>query len=203
MILTNIIEVIITEKNIRYYSRTNSNLKEGDVVSIPTNRLSENSGFKVSIKCDYCGDVFKSEYRKYLRSIKIINTNSCKKYDCVNSKTKGSNIKKYGVENVMQLDSSKRKAKKTNLDRYGTENPNDLELVKNKIKETNLERHGDHPMRLNRFKSKIKETNLERYGTENPNELELIETIQKETANLLQEAENLRILISEFEAMIR
>jgi ParB family chromosome partitioning protein len=36
-----------------------------------------------------------------------------------------------------------------------------------------------------------------------PNGLELIKTIQKETARLLQEAENLRKLINEFEAMIR
>jgi hypothetical protein len=174
MLLSKEIRIEVTEKNLRYHQRSNKNLVVGDIVSISLEQLSPNSGLKVDVKCDYCGDEFKMEYRKYLRGISIIKKSSCKKSTCSSQKVKESNQIKYGVENVMQLSENKDKAKQTNLERFGTENPNELDIFKNKIKQTNLDKWGvEHPMLLDKFKNKIKQSNITKYGTENPNELDI------------------------------
>lgn len=54
-----------------------------------------------------------------------------------NEKRKQTCLKKYGVENVHQLDSVKEKIKETCLEVYGVDNPAKNELVKQKTKETN------------------------------------------------------------------
>lgn len=182
MLLDEILNITITDKNLRYYQRKYPNLKVGDELVIPISNLSVNSGYKVNIKCDYCGVQFKTEYRKYLRSIKISEKNSCKNTICSNLKVKESNIKKYGVENVMQLNSNKIKAKSSNLQRWGTENPNELEIIKDKVKRTNLEKYGiSCYLKTEEFKLKSKISNLETWNTENPNELEVIKNKIKQT----------------------
>ena len=175
MILNSAIKIEITESNLRYYQRTNRDLNIGDIFSIQLNQLSPNSGLKVDIKCDYCGDEYKMEYRKYLRSIKIIDKNSCKKKTCSSSKVKESNLKKYGVQNVMQLSENVDKARQYNLKKWGVNHPMQLEAIKDKIKRTNLIKYGtENPMQLDEFKNKIKNTNLIKYGHENPMQLDEI-----------------------------
>jgi len=183
MLLDEFLNISITGKNIKYYQRKYPNLIIGNELNIPISTLSENSGYKVNVRCDYCGLEFKMEYRKYLRSIQISEKNSCKKTNCSNLKVKESNIKKYGVENVMQLDSNKIKSKKSNLERWGTENPNDLEIIKDKVRKTNIERYGiSCYLKTEEFKLKSKISNLERWGTDNPNELEIIKNKIKGTS---------------------
>lgn len=182
MILNNAIEIEITESNLRYYQRTNRDLNIGDIFSIPLSQLSPSSGLKVDIKCDYCGDEFKMEYRKYLRSIKITDKNSCRKKTCSSSKVKESNLKKYGVQNVMQLSENVYKAHQTNLQKWGVSHPMKLKEIKDKIKGTNLIKYGtESPMQLDEFKNKIKNTNLIRYGHEIPMQLDEIKNKVKKT----------------------
>ena len=92
--------------------------------------------------------------------------------------TKKSNLKKYGVENVFQLEEIKEKSKETSLEKYGTISYAYTEEAKNRIsiknkekskqakevrKQTNLEKYGvEH---YNNSK-KAKQTNLEKYGYE-------------------------------------
>lgn len=183
MLLHDFIKIDITDNNLNYYKIKNTDLSVGDRFIIKVDDLGENSGYKVDVKCDYCGVEFKTEYRKYLRSIGISKTNSCKSSKCSKLKVKDSNIIKYGIENVMQLESSKIKAKKSNLDRWGTENPNELEVIKDKIKKTNINRYGSTSyIKTKEFKIKSKKSNLDRWGTENPNELEVIKNKIKETS---------------------
>lgn len=182
MILNSAIEIEITEKNLRYYQRSNRDINIGDIFSIPLDQLSPNSGLKVDIRCDYCGDEFKMEYRKYLRSIKIIDKNSCKKKTCSSSKVKESNLKKYGVQNVMHLSENVDKARQSNLQKWGVNHPMQLEEIKDKIKKTNLIKYGtENPMQLDEFKNKIKNTNLMKYGYENPMQLDEIKNKVKKT----------------------
>lgn len=53
-----------------------------------------------------------------------------------------NNIKKWGVKNVFQLETTKNKSKHTLLERYGVEHQMYLDLVKDKIKNTTKEKYG-------------------------------------------------------------
>ncbi len=97
-------------------------------------------------------------------------------------KTKQTNLKRYGVENVAQSNIIKEKTKQTNLKRYGVENTFQSNVIKEKIKLTMLERYGvNHPMNSNIIKEKLKQTNLKRYGVENPQQNKLIQKKTKQT----------------------
>ena len=102
----------------------------------------------------------------------------------INDKRIITNRKKYGVDNISQLDFIKdKKAQKgysferkdiverirnTNLEKYGTEFPSQNENIKEKVKETNLERYGvEYYSQTEESKNRIKETNLKKYGVDN------------------------------------
>jgi len=175
MLISQEIKIEVTHQNLKYHQRTKKDLVVGDIVIIPLTELSPNSGLRVEVECDYCQSHFITEYRKYLRSIQIIHKSACKKKECVDLKTKESNQVKYGVSNVMQLESSKSKAKRTNLVRFGVEHPMKLDEFKDKIKEANLEKFGvEHPMYLDEIKDKIRRTNLEKFGVRNPMQSEIV-----------------------------
>ena len=127
------------------------------------------------------------------------------KYYTIRSKTKKTNLERYGTENPMQNETVRSKTKKTNLERYGTENPMQNETVrqnfkeslldtygvdhysktksfKEKIRSTSIEHYGvSHPFASSEIKSKIRQTNLERYGTENPMQNETVQSKAKKT----------------------
>jgi hypothetical protein len=74
---------------------------------------------------------------------------------------------KYGVDNVMYLDSFKEKIKQTSLKKYGTEWQIASKSTRNKIKETCLDRYGtDNPFRSKQIQEKIKITCQEKYGVD-------------------------------------
>lgn len=69
---------------------------------------------------------------------------------------KSNNLKKYGVENVFQLDLVKQKSKDTCLLKYGVDNPNKSKSIREKIYATNLERYGEiNPSYSQSIKDKI------------------------------------------------
>ena len=78
-----------------------------------------------------------------------------------------TNIKKYGVENIMQCDFGKKKLKKSMLKKYGVENPTQNKEILDKIKRTNLEKYGVE-WNINSDQSIIKQkrTMKEKYGVE-------------------------------------
>jgi hypothetical protein len=80
-------------------------------------------------------------------------------------KLKATVIEKYGVENIMHLDSMKDKIKQTNFEKYGSEHYSQTDEYKNKIKETSLEKYGvKHHTQNDAIKNKIKKTTTEKYG---------------------------------------
>lgn len=92
------------------------------------------------------------------------------------------NLRKYGVENVMHVDSTKEKLKQTNLEKYGVEHTFQNEKVKEKIKISNLERHGvENPMQSESLKKKLKLKMIEKYGVENISQSEEIKRKKEET----------------------
>ena len=79
-----------------------------------------------------------------------------------------SNLTKYGVEHASQSEEIKHKIKNTCLDKYGVEHVSQCEDFKNNIKNTCLDKYGvEYAFQAEEIKNKIKRTCLEKYGVEN------------------------------------
>jgi hypothetical protein len=92
--------------------------------------------------------------------------NTCSKM-CANIysglRSKEEIFKKYGVENVYQLESIKLKCKQTKKERYGDE----MYQNREQIEQTNIKRFGKkYPLQSKEIQDKIKQSNLENYGVE-------------------------------------
>ena len=159
--------------------------KIGDLFEIDVNDLKPYSEVKVDVKCDYCGRQYSISYASYLATLKD-GKNACK--HCVNVRVKETNLKKYGVECVFQLDSVKEKSKKTVMDKYGVINVSQSDEMQDKIKRNNLIKYGvtntskldsikekviqsnrekfgvDYPMQLSEFQERVKQTDMQKYG---------------------------------------
>ena len=129
--------------------------------------------------CSNCGKKFIKSTIRAMTSINKI---------CCACASKQAVFKKYGVENVFQVEKFKEKIKETNLKKYGSEIPfafggekyNNYikekygvdnvfqsDEIKQKIRKTNKEKYGDEcASRTNIVKDKIKQTCLEKYGVE-------------------------------------
>jgi len=120
MILSKIVSVKVTNKNVSYYKKLYLLMHSGDIIEVNVSDLSHGSKQKINICCDVCGDEKIMAIKDYNR---ITNNNSEKHFcfKCKNEKTKETNLKKYGVENVFQSDEIKDKSKKTCLKKYGIE----------------------------------------------------------------------------------
>lgn len=82
-------------------------------------------------------------------------------------KTVATNLERYDVEYVSQLEEVKDKIKNTNLERHGFEYASQNEQIKEKIKATNLERFGVNCIfKSEEFKKQLKAANLKRFGVE-------------------------------------
>jgi hypothetical protein len=80
--------------------------------------------------------------------------------------SKNAVIKKYGVENVFQLESTKQKSKETILERYGVENISKSDETKKKKEKTMLERHG-----IKHNFEKAEEYMFIKHGVRNPSHI--------------------------------
>lgn len=103
----------------------------------------------------------------------------CKK--CKPEKIKTTNLERYGVDNVSQLESIKQQKNITNLQKNGHINPAQGNKAKQKIKQTNLQKFGtQHPMQSDVIQEKTKRTNKQRLGVEFPiQQLEIREKIKQ------------------------
>jgi hypothetical protein len=172
MLLSSEIEIKLGTKNfsslINKY-KLSENLGPGEVAKVPVNLLDSGSHYKVKVICDYCGVELEVPYKRYNKSISIIEKYSCSKKDCSNNKIKDVCLKKYGVENPFQHDSFKQKIKKTIKLKYGVEHQMQSEQVKNKIKETCLNKYGvDSYTKTEEYKEKTLQTNNRKFGASHP-----------------------------------
>lgn len=191
MLLTKEVEVIINNKIFKYYKELGYDFKNiGDKIIVKVEDLHIGSRIIVDVECDYCkNEVLHLPYKQYLKNLKSCGKICCK--NCKGIKTKESNLKKYGVESVSQLESVKEKKKETLLEHYGVENPLRSKEILEKVQNTCMERYGvhcsfmnqkvretfkqnmmdkygvDHPWKVASIKEKINNTILEKYGVEN------------------------------------
>jgi len=157
-----------------------SNINSGDVIDLDVNKLTKGSHVKITAICDICGNEKETLYKSYLKMTKKDGLYYCVK--CRKIKTKNSNLEKYGVENVMQLDETKEKMYKTNKERYGHICSAQSDEIKEKSKKTCLEKYGvDNFLKTKEMRDKVKKTNLERYGVENVMQVKKIYEKQEHT----------------------
>ena len=189
MLLDEYVEIRWNPNNIKYYqSKGYKFTKKGDLFLVKIEDLSNSSSVRVRVKCDYnkegCKGVSYVRWADYIKIHKgnTINKDCCNNRKCSDTKTKESNIIKYGCESVLSSDSVKNKIKETNIEKYGVENVFASEEIKEKIKETNLKKYGfENPNSNIDVRNKTIQTNLEKYGVENVFASEEIKQKIKET----------------------
>jgi hypothetical protein len=143
-----------------------------------------NKSKKLILKCKKCGKLFEANYY-YMK--KKGYTGLCK-----SCKIKQTNLERYGVENVSQINEVRQKVEKTCLEKfgsksnfgttqfleqrkntfiknYGVESSLSSPKIRKKIEKTNLEKYGvKSTLKNSKIREKIKQTNLKKYGVENP-----------------------------------
>ena len=117
--------------------------------------------------------------RKFNKSFVL--TSGC----CAEHTRQIGNLKKYGVNNISQLDSVKNKIRNTCNNNHGVDYPMQSEQVRNKFKTTCFEKFGvDNPAKLKDIQQKVEQTNLKKHGVCRPNQNKNIVNKMKKTNNL-------------------
>ena len=167
---------------------------DGEYIEIKAKDLNSGSRVKVDVTCDYCNGDVNIEWKEYLRNISIGGKYSCSKF-CGSLKAKESNLKKWGVESAMCLQSTQEKQKKTNIEKYGVEYLQQSADIREKTKSKLIDKYGiDHPSKLqknrqrssNWMKSKaFRESSINKlisnYDVDNPSKSPIIKQKIKET----------------------
>lgn len=97
-------------------------------------------------------------------------------------KRKQTNLQRYGVENVSQLNVVKQQKKQTTLINFGVPIPLQSNEIKEKQRQTNLQRYGvAHPWMCQEIRQKSELTWLKNYGVGNPQQSKNIQEKTKLT----------------------
>jgi len=108
----------------------------------------------------WCSNKCSSSDKEILKQSK---TKRMNKYGNYNNyeKIKETNLKKYGVENVSQIEDIKEKKKQTTLNNFGVKYPMQSKVVRKKLRKNNIEKYGvDNVSQLEEIKDKKKQTML-------------------------------------------
>jgi acyl carrier protein len=180
MIIEEYIIIGIGYRNLNHFKKLGYDAIVGVYISVLSTHLSETSNTIIRAKCDICGEETQLKKTNYTKSLKLHNYYCCLK--CASYKVKKTFLKKYGVDNVFQLESIKEKIKETNIEKFGVENPQQNKDINKKTLKTNLERYGtEYTFQSDEVKEKIKQTISERYGVEHPMYSEEIKDKIKQT----------------------
>ena len=179
MLITKEVTITIVSKNINHFNNLGYNVNYGDIIRVNISDVSKSSHCRVKVKCDVCGEEKEKLYKEYVIHHSNQNFDACQK--CKTIKTKKTNLKKYGVEHVLQNEKIKNKIKETMMEKYGVENSAYSEIIKEKTKNTIREKYGvEYITQSNEFKTASKKTKKERYGNENFTNFEQIKKTKKE-----------------------
>lgn len=156
----------------KYTQRGYVYTKMGDIFLAKVKDVLElSSGQKISVYCDFCGEIYYPTSRNY-QKVKDRKENDC----CVSCK--GKKIKltvqdKYGVLNVMQCKEVKAKHQETCMERYGSSSPLACRDIYEKTQQSfnlhyNVENGISDLRRVKELSDKIGETNIKKYGGISP-----------------------------------
>lgn len=87
----------------------------------------------------------------------------------VQNKKRKTNLKKYGVTNILNNFTIKEKYLKKNIENYGFDNPLKNKEVQEKARNTLKEKYGvEYALQSSEIYSQLKKTNISKYGVEHP-----------------------------------
>lgn len=161
MLKKELIKIKLRKNHIDYYSKLGYEVNRE--IQVLSNHLHKGSGAIVSVICDNCNKEIKIEYKTYYRVSK--KTNSILYYccNCKYCRIKETNLKKYGVENIMLVNEISDKVSvsiKQNNNKISKKDRS--EILKNRI----IMKHGDLKNFYNLINEKKKNC-LNKYGVEN------------------------------------
>ena len=137
MILQDKIEIKVNGTTVKYYKSLGYKVKNKQTIIINVEELPKSSGYKIKVKCDYCGKEKYLSYYHYLKNIKNINLYTCSNKCAYELKNKKTNLLKYGKESYSSTNEFKNKYKDTCLKKYGVNNVSKSIEIKNKISKKN------------------------------------------------------------------
>ena len=91
-----------------YESKGYVHTKSGDIFICRIEDLQIKSTVIVECECDYCGNRFQKEYKKYNEQRILVTKDCCSSRNCMVKKSQEVSVVKYGVINNMKLDSYKK-----------------------------------------------------------------------------------------------
>lgn len=176
MLLSKTAKVTTSGKNVKYYRDLGYDCGAKTEIEVKVGDLNNGSNAEVEVLCDYCKqNIFTTPYKSYIKHTKDYPYKiACK--DCKGKKIKESNLFKYGVESVSQLEYVKKKKEETTLSHYGVKFPLQSKDVLEKLQNTNIERYGYYCSFMNevvreKFKSNLKE----KHGITHPHQLQEVQ----------------------------
>lgn len=169
LLLDTTVEVRWNSNNIKHYvDKGYIFTKRNETFMVDVNDLLPNSSVKIKLRCEYCFNIFYKAYNHYykLKNNQLIKDDCC--VDCSKIKAKEVFMKKYDVDNPMNVPGSKEKLKNTFIERYGVDNYAKTDECKEKCKQTSIENWGtEYPSQSEIIKQRRNATNLKKYGCEN------------------------------------
>ena len=140
---------------------------------------------KVDVVCDYCGSIYKMEYRRYCIDVLGGTITKCACRKCAPLKVQESVFKVYGVRSTICVESVRAKQEATCIERYGSKCPIQNEAVRTKAAKTCAERYGDEiPAWAPSVRQKRIETNIKKYGVPHASSSPLVQ--QKRVKHFVQ-----------------
>lgn len=172
MLISKYTDVTWNSRNKKYYTDIGYEYTQmGDSFEVKVEDLTKGSQAFVSVRCDYCNNVFELKWYAYLAAQKrsVIHKDCCKK--CIQLKAEESVEEQYGSRFEMYFSANDKRVK-TNLSRYGAKNVFGSQEIIDKIKASNMAIYGvPYTQQSPDVRRKTESTCMEKYGVKNYVEL--------------------------------
>lgn len=133
--------------------------------------LELSSGAKIPVQCDYCGKIYYPTSRNYEKSQLRKEKDCC--VACKGKEIRATVQKKYGVNNVVELDEVRMKMKETCLSKYSVSSPLENEEIYQKTQDSFNSHYGTENgikdlRSVPEIATRIENTNISKYGGKAP-----------------------------------
>ena len=166
LVLPQTVKVRTNGSNCKYFREKGYEFEKcGDFIEVDVLDLQKSSNVKVKIKCEICGCESEVLYWYVNKNIDNGTLITCGNKKCKDIKTKKTNNKYYGCDNVFSNQQIKDKIKNTNNKKYGVNNPMESIAIQNKVKATCQKKYGGNSsMCSEEIQNKAKITCQKKYG---------------------------------------
>jgi len=112
------IKVRVNNFNEKHFINLGYNVKRNDYIEIFIKELPVGSGLKIDVQCNYCKEIFRKSYRRYLETKDNLCCNKCKSL-----KMMETSIERFGNKCSLRNEEILKKSIETNLNKLGVEYP--------------------------------------------------------------------------------